>query len=98
MCKCKEKLFIFHSEVEDSLVGEWHILAKNEFKALGKFFAENECLSYMDIIDYFEVTEETEKEICQCGSCESIFLKSMLVNNECPYCKSGNWINGYIDE
>jgi rRNA maturation endonuclease Nob1 len=35
-------------------------------------------------------------EIYQCGSCERIFNK--LFNEECPYCGSGNWVEGYIDD
>lgn len=31
----------------------------------------------------------------QCGSCEQVFSK--LVNNECEYCGSGNWVIGNID-
>lgn len=33
-------------------------------------------------------------ELKQCGSCEKIFYKG----NECPYCGSGNWVFGYIDD
>lgn len=33
----------------------------------------------------------------QCCSCERIFNKPNK-DNCCPFCDSGNWINGYIDE
>jgi len=36
------------------------------------------------------------KMVYQCGSCEQVFEK--LDNEECPYCHSGNWVKGYIDE
>jgi hypothetical protein len=35
-------------------------------------------------------------EFKQCGSCEQIFKN--LKDNSCPFCGSGNWVNGYIDE
>jgi len=34
--------------------------------------------------------------IYQCGSCERVFSK--LLDGECPYCGSGNWVQGYIDD
>lgn len=40
-----------------------------------------------------------KKALCQCGSCESIFY---LADNDtervCPFCHSGNWVYGYIDD
>jgi len=36
------------------------------------------------------------KKIKQCGTCEKVFKK--LKNNECPFCKSGNWIYGFLDD
>jgi len=36
--------------------------------------------------------------IKQCGSCEKIFKKFKDNRRECPYCFSGNWVYGYIDE
>jgi Zn finger protein HypA/HybF involved in hydrogenase expression len=35
--------------------------------------------------------------LCQCYSCEQIF-KSDGSTEYCPYCGSGNWIFGSIDE
>lgn len=35
--------------------------------------------------------------IKQCGSCEKVF-KKFKDKRECPYCFSGNWVYGYIDE
>ena len=32
----------------------------------------------------------------QCGSCEQFFNE--LQNNCCPWCGSGNWVEGCIDE
>lgn len=32
----------------------------------------------------------------QCGSCERYFDE--LIDNECPHCGSGNWVEGCIDE
>ena len=32
----------------------------------------------------------------QCGSCDMQFNK--LIKNECPHCKSGNWVMGNIDD
>jgi len=37
------------------------------------------------------VEEQREK---QCGSCESFFYKG----SECPFCYSGNWVFGCIDD
>lgn len=40
-----------------------------------------------------------QKELCQCGSCESIFYLPVNERNEdCPFCYSSNWVYGYIDD
>jgi len=36
--------------------------------------------------------------IIQCCSCENVFDEAKLVDRDCPYCRSGNWVYGYIDE
>lgn len=36
------------------------------------------------------------KQTYQCGSCEKTFNK--LKDNSCPYCASGNWVHGCIDD
>jgi hypothetical protein len=38
-----------------------------------------------------------EIKTCQCCTCERVFHLPDE-NNQCPYCKSGNWIWGFIDE
>jgi Zn finger protein HypA/HybF involved in hydrogenase expression len=42
-------------------------------------------------------SDNTEKKMIQCGSCEEI-SDSPDENNECPKCHSGNWVYGYIDD
>lgn len=42
--------------------------------------------------------DDTE-QIIQCCSCERTFVETDLSENrECPYCHSGNWVFGYIDD
>ena len=36
-------------------------------------------------------------QIKQCGSCDGVFI-DLTVDKTCPYCGSGNWVNGFIDE
>ena len=36
--------------------------------------------------------------ICQCGSCEKTFKHNKVKEAFCPYCGSGNWVFGLIDE
>lgn len=38
-----------------------------------------------------------ENRIKQCGSCERTF-KKFGEGRTCPYCHSGNWVYGYIDD
>lgn len=42
--------------------------------------------------------KRTEKKVCQCCSCEHIFIEADLDDGSCPHCLSGNWVRGYIDE
>ena len=37
-----------------------------------------------------------EKEIKQCATCEQSFIR-LSKDNTCPYCGSGNWVYGCID-
>jgi len=37
------------------------------------------------------------EEIKQCGTCEKTF-KEVTKDRTCPFCNSGNWVKGYIDE
>ena len=37
-----------------------------------------------------------KETIKQCCSCEQEFYKP--IDNSCPYCMSGNWVNGHIDD
>lgn len=37
------------------------------------------------------------ERIYQCCSCESVFTE-LDKNGNCPYCHSGNWVYGYIDD
>ena len=50
------------------------------------------------IYDMWKV--EFEETIYQCGSCEKVFEKLEIYKSckQCPYCHSGNWVRGYIDE
>ena len=41
--------------------------------------------------------DENDPNLMQCGSCERLFTQ-LTINDECPYCHSGNWVRGYIDE
>ena len=53
-----------------------------------------ECMDCNEILlDY-----DNEKAlVCQCGSCEQIFSEPTDIDT-CPYCNSGNWVRGYIDQ
>lgn len=33
----------------------------------------------------------------QCGSCENTFTK-LTADYQCPFCGSGNWVEGFLDE
>ena len=43
-----------------------------------------------------EIMKKYSKTKYQCGSCEKEFSK--LKNESCPYCGSGNWVRGNIDD
>ena len=60
----------------------------------GIYNAAVECMDCNTVLLDFD---NEEAEIHQCGSCEEIFSKPTADGN-CPHCKSGNWVNGYIDE
>lgn len=40
--------------------------------------------------------KEIKRRLKQCCSCEKTF--TVLKDRECPYCGSGNWVFGYIDD
>jgi rubrerythrin len=46
--------------------------------------------------EYHIVIETTENKM-QCCSCEKVF-KHTDADNCCPYCGSGNWVFGFIDD
>lgn len=77
---------------------------KKEFKVVVYTKGEEEVdLSELDIQeklmednDYF-VDVERKKRIKQCCSCEAI-IEEVDKDNSCPFCQSGNWVYGYIDD
>jgi hypothetical protein len=49
-------------------------------------------------IGEFYSNEFEDKRLKQCCSCEKSFREFKNDKKECPFCSSGNWIFGCIDE
>ena len=47
--------YVIYTDVGDNEIEEHHYEANSIEEALGKFFMDNECLSYDDIIEHLEI-------------------------------------------
>jgi len=45
----------------------------------------------------YKPIDENDPNLMQCCSCEKIFTE-LTINETCPFCSSGNWVKGYIDD
>lgn len=71
----------------------------HEYECIEEFFEKHNINSLEEQLNWILEYGEWEIEkvnFYQCGSCEKTFDK--LKDNDCPYCHSGNWVKGYIDD
>lgn len=70
------------------------LVTKNDLENILEY-CQNDLYDIIEtmINESIYITEE-----CQCGSCEKFFKTSELINDECPHCRSGNWVFGCIDD